>query len=101
MEIIIASAEKTTNLQNIIGEKLFHMLNITRIYTKEPGKEPNKNPMIAHNGITVAELAKMIHNDFYIHFKYARIWGPAAKFPSEKVGLDRHLIDGTIIEIRV
>jgi len=41
----------------------------------------------------------MIHNDFYDRFKYAKIWGPSAKFDSEKVGMDRVLLDGTIVQI--
>jgi ribosome-interacting GTPase 1 len=49
----------------------------------------------------VGELAKIIHNDFYNNFKYARIWGPSAKFPNEKVGLERELKDTTIIQLYV
>jgi hypothetical protein len=99
LEVIVASAEHTSNLALIVGEKLFRLLNITRVYTKEPGREPAKVPMVFRGPITVGELARMIHNDFYQNFKYARIWGPAAKFPNEKVGLDRKLTDGTIVQL--
>ncbi|MCW4050865.1 MAG: 50S ribosome-binding GTPase [Candidatus Bathyarchaeota archaeon] len=98
-ELMIISAEQTPNLPWIIGDKLFNKLSITRIYTKEPRKEPARIPIVAKGNVTVGQLAKMIHNDFYDRFKYARIWGPSAKFDNEKVGLDRELSDGTVIQI--
>lgn len=99
LEVIVASAEHTPGLDIILGEKLFKLLNITRIYTKEPGKETAKDPMVFRGAVTIGELARTIHNDFYRNFKYARVWGPAAKFPNEKVGLDRKLTDGTIVQL--
>jgi ribosome-interacting GTPase 1 len=99
LEVVVASAEHTPNLVVTLGEKLFKVLDVTRIYTKEPGKDPAKIPMVFRGSVTVGELARMIHNDFYQNFKYARVWGPAAKFPNEKVGLDRKLTDGTIVQL--
>jgi ribosome-interacting GTPase 1 len=99
LEVIPVSMEKTLDLTSLIGSKIFNLLGITRIYTKEPGKEPAKDPIVCKNGITVGDLARTIHNDFYDRFKYARIWGPSAKFDNEKVGLERVLLDGTIIQL--
>jgi ribosome-interacting GTPase 1 len=99
LEVVVASAEHTPKLVAPLGEKLFKLLDVTRIYTKEPGNDPAKIPMVFRGSVTVGELARMIHNDFYQNFKYARVWGPAAKFPNEKVGLDRKLTDGTIVQL--
>ncbi len=99
VEVIPVSCKENGDLQRLIGEKLFDLLDIIRIYTKESGKDPAKEPIVTHDGATVADLAKMIHNDFYERFKYAKLWGPAAKFDNEKVGLDRELKDGTIIQL--
>jgi hypothetical protein len=99
LEVLVISAEKTPNLASTIGNRLFKLLEIARIYTKEPGEEPAREPVVVRRGITVGELARTIHNDFYRNFKYARIWGPSAKFPNEKVGLDRVLEDGTVIQL--
>ena len=99
LEVLVISAEKTPNLATTIGSRLFKLLEIARIYTKEPGEEPAREPVVVRRGITVGELARIIHNDFYKNFKYARIWGPSAKFPNEKVGLDRVLEDGTVIQL--
>jgi ribosome-interacting GTPase 1 len=99
IEVIPVSMERTPELASKIGKKIFDLLEITRIYTKEPGKGLAKEPIVCKPGTTVGELARIIHNDFYERFKYARIWGPAAKFDNEKVGIDRILLDGTIIQL--
>jgi ribosome-interacting GTPase 1 len=99
LETLLISAQNDKDLNQLLGKKLFKLLQIARIYTKEPGKEPSTNPIVTKNGVKVGALAKMIHNDFYERFKYARIWGPSAKFPNEKVGIDKELLDGTIIQL--
>jgi ribosome-interacting GTPase 1 len=99
LQVGVCSFQKSQGLQEALGRKLFELLGIVRIYTKEPGAEPAKVPIVAKGALTVGDLAKMIHNDFYKDFKYARLWGPAAKFEAEKVGIDRELRDGTVIQI--
>jgi len=101
LEVVAISARETPNLAEGMGSKLFALLGITRVYTKEPGKAPSRTPIVARRGVTVGDLAKTIHSDFYRRFKYARLWGPSAKFPGERVGQERALADGDIIEIRV
>ncbi|MGQ9679889.1 MAG: GTPase [Candidatus Bathyarchaeia archaeon] len=101
LEVIPLSVNRDGNLPEIIGSRLFSLLQIKRIYTKEPGMEHSKIPIVVKGKLNVGELAKMIHSDFYSRFKYARIWGTSAKFPGEKVGLDRPLLDGDIVELHV
>jgi ribosome-interacting GTPase 1 len=99
LQVGVCSFEKTPDLQRALGEKLFELMGIVRVYTKEPGKDAAVEPIVCSEGVTVGDLAKMIHNDFYERFKYARIWGAAAKFDNEKVGLDRELLDGTVVQL--
>ncbi len=99
LQLHVLSIERMKDLKGLIGQSIFGLLGITRIYTKEPGKPKRDIPIVAKPGTTVGELAKMIHNDFYDRFKYAKIWGPSAKFDSEKVGMDRVLLDGSVIHI--
>jgi len=99
LQLHVLSIERMTDLTKLIGQSIFDMLSITRVYTKEPGKPRRDIPIVCKPGTNVGELAKMIHNDFYNRFKYAKIWGPSAKFDSEKVGLDRVLLDGTVVQI--
>ena len=92
------SAAKGFNLDRL-GEVLFRRLNIIRVYTKKPNAEPSKTPVILRRGATVRDLAERIHSDFLEYFQYARVWGPSAKYPGERVGLDHVLEDGDIVEI--
>ncbi|MBS7638210.1 50S ribosome-binding GTPase [Candidatus Bathyarchaeota archaeon] len=101
LEVIAISVQKTQNLPELLGRKLFEMLRIIRIYTKEPGREPSPTPIVGRGRMTVAEVAKALHTDFYKRFKYAKLWGPSSKFPGEKVGLDRELSDGDIVELHI
>jgi ribosome-interacting GTPase 1 len=97
--IIYTSCKNLTGIDSI-GETIFKTLEIIRVYTKKPlEKEPFKKPFIGRKGITILDLAKSIHSEFYKKFLYARIWGPSAKYPGEKVGLSHILEDGDIVEI--
>jgi ribosome-interacting GTPase 1 len=95
------STIKTKNLAEVLGSKLFNLLGIVRVYTRQPGKEAAKEPVVARDGITVGELARMIHSDFYKRFKCARLWGPSAKFDNEMVGLDHKLLDSDVIQLMI
>ncbi len=99
LQLHVLSVGKMKDLTRLIGQTIFDLLGIVRVYTKERGKGRATIPIVVREGTTVGELAKIVHNDFYDRFKYARIWGPAAKFDNEKVGLDRLMKDGTTIQI--
>ena len=45
IEVLPVSMEKTQDLAPKIGDKIFELLEITRVYTKEPGQEPAKDPI--------------------------------------------------------
>jgi len=82
-----------------IFQKIWDKLGLLRIYTKEPGKEPEKRAMVMEVGATVEEAAGHVHNEFAKFFKYARIWGKSIKHEGERVGPNHLLEDGDIIEI--
>ncbi|HUS78051.1 MAG TPA: GTPase [Patescibacteria group bacterium] len=98
LDVMIISAEKTPELPQKLGSKLFDMLDIIRVYTKQPGKPAATEPIVARKRLTVGDLAKIIHTDFYKRFRYARLWGPSAKFDNERVGVDRQLADGDVVQ---
>lgn len=98
LDVMIISAEKTPELPQKLGSKLFDMLDIIRVYTKQPGKPAATEPIVARKRLTVGDLAKTIHTDFYKRFRYARLWGPSAKFDNERVGVDRQLADGDVVQ---
>ena len=85
-----------------LGDHIFRMLRIIRVYPKEPGeKKPSPKPLVVEEGTTVIEAAKRLHSKLYKQFKYARLWGPSAKYPGQRVGPNHPLTDGDIIEIRL
>ena len=83
-----------------IKERLWDILGLIRIYCKEPGKKPEKKPMVMKQGSTVEDAARDLHNDFENYFNFARIWG-STKYPGEKVGLDYELEDEDILEVHI
>ncbi len=96
--IIPVSAEKNIGL-NAVGEILFRKLDLIRVYTKSPNKEPDPNPLVVKRGTTVIEVAEMIHAKLAENFRYARVWGKSVKYPGQRVGGEHVLEDGDIVEI--
>jgi small GTP-binding protein len=99
LPVIAVSCETGFGLENL-GEILFKMLDIIRVYTKEPNeREPSKKPFILRKGATVYDLARSIHSDFEEKFSYARVWAKRLVFSPQKVGSTFVLEDGDVVEI--
>ncbi len=96
--VVVASAATGRGLEGI-GGLLFRLLGIIRVYTKQPNKEPDPDPLILEEGSTVLDAARRIHKDLARRFRYAKIWGPSAKYPGQRVGGDHVLMDGDVVEI--
>ena len=95
--MLAVSAEKGDNLGEI-PRTCFKMLNVVRIYPKEPGKPPDKErPFVLPRGSTVLDLAAVIHKDLAANLKRARIWGAnmyeGAPAPREHVLSDRDIVE--------
>jgi len=98
---VIATSAKTGMGLSEIPKAIFNVANIIRVYTKEPNSsKPSPEPLILPKGSRVEDAILKIREEFLRYFKYAKIWGPSAKYPGERVGLDHILEDGDVIEIR-
>ena len=85
-----------------LGSEVFEMLDIIRVYTKEPNKRDfSKRPFTIRKGSTVFDLAKRIHSDFYEQFSYAKVWSKRLRFSPQKVGGTFTLEDGDIVELHI
>ncbi len=83
-----------------VGAELFRALDIIRVYTKEPAKrKPSPKPFILKRGATIADLAKLIHTDFYRSFSYAKVWAKRLRFSPQKVGASFVLEEKDIVEL--
>lgn len=83
-----------------LREILFRELKRVRVYTKEPGHKPDLGrPFVLPEGATVHELALQVHKDLAERLKFARIWGPKARFEGQQV--DRHHVlgDRDVVEL--
>ncbi|MEM1675052.1 MAG: TGS domain-containing protein [Desulfurococcaceae archaeon] len=98
--VLIGSALLNKGFENI-GEILFKLLDIIRVYTKQPNGDVSDKPLILPRGSTIYNVASAIHRDFVEKFLYAKIWGRSAKFPGMRVGLNHIVEDGDIVEIHI
>ncbi|MEB3851494.1 MAG: TGS domain-containing protein, partial [Desulfurococcales archaeon] len=96
--VVVASAATGEGLEGL-GRLIFERLGVIRVYTKQPNKEPDPDPLILPAGSTVLDAARRIHSRLVRGFRYAKIWGPSAKYPGQRVGGDHVLADGDIVEI--
>jgi hypothetical protein len=84
-----------------LKNKLFQSFNKLRVYTKEPGKKPDKNrPMILEQGQTIKDVAEKILKGFSQRIKQIKIWGPSSKFSGQVVGLKHKIKDLDIVEFK-
>eukprot|EP00697_Spironema_sp_BW2_P010091 gnl/Spiro4/25188_TR12532_c0_g1_i1.p1 gnl/Spiro4/25188_TR12532_c0_g1~~gnl/Spiro4/25188_TR12532_c0_g1_i1.p1 ORF type:complete len:387 (-),score=82.84 gnl/Spiro4/25188_TR12532_c0_g1_i1:6-1106(-) len=81
-------------------DKAWDMLALTRIYTKKPGQHPDfSQPFILRGGATMEHVCHAIHRDLARQFKYALVWGTSAKHCPQRVGLAHVLEDEDVIQI--
>ena len=101
LPIIAVSCEKRLGLEGL-GETLFGMLNIIRVYTKEPNARTySGKPFILKKGSTIHDLARDIHSDFKENFAFAKVWSKRLIFSPQRVGSTFTLEDGDIVEIHL
>lgn len=98
---IVATSILNDDSLGQLKQALFEALVIMRIYTKQIGKEVDRNdPVVLPIGGTVEDAANAIHKDFGQKLKYAKIWGQG-KFDGQRVKSDFVLIDGDVVEFHI
>jgi len=96
--VLVVSAKTKEGLDKL-GETIFKLLDLVRVYTKKPNGDVADKPLVLKKRATIRDVAKSIHSKMIEGFKYAKIWGPSAKYPGERVGLDHEVADGDVVEI--
>jgi len=82
-------------------EIIWKNLDLIYVYTKSPGKQNDQPPVALPKKSTVRDLTLKVHKDFLRNFDYAKIWGPSAKHPAMRVGLNHKLKEEDVIEIHI
>ncbi|HJU62445.1 MAG TPA: TGS domain-containing protein [Candidatus Binatia bacterium] len=96
---VVAASATTGRGLGEIGSLLFRQLGIVRVYTKVPGRPPDRNrPFTLRRGQTVDDVAWLVHKDLARSLKYARVWGKSG-FDGQHVGRDHPLADGDVVEL--
>lgn len=90
----------TKENQEELKEKLFLKFGKIRIYTKQPHRQADKDPVIMPPNSTIKYAADKIFHGFSEKVKEARVTGPSSKFPNQKVGLEHILKDKDIVEFK-
>jgi len=97
----ICISAKTGENVEALKREIFNFLQIIRVYPRRPGQTQPDKPLILERGAKVSDAAAKIHTHFQRNFKFAKIWGPSAKYPGEKVGIDFTLRDRDLIELYI
>ena len=97
LSAIVISCLSNENIELL----MFREMEVVRVYTKEPGKPPTKDPVILPTDSTVKDIAESIRKGFSLLVKESRVTGPSSRFPNQKTGLDHKLKDLDIVEFHI
>ena len=98
LEVVAVSARTRQGLDEWF-KRLWELLAIIRVYSKEPGRPPDLHkPFVVPAGATVADLARQIHRDLPERMKFARLWGHS-RFEGQQVHKTEPLRDKDVVEI--
>ena len=92
------AADKCEGIEEL-KDVIFKKLDLVRIYTKSQKGNDDEEPMLLRRGITVIEAGEKIHRELKEEFKAARVWGPSAKYPGQRVSPKHKLKDGDTLKI--
>lgn len=99
IECVFISAKTMEGISEL-KKKIFESMEVIRVYTKEPGKEKNSDPVVLSEGSTVRDVAETIYKGFSLKIKEARLTGPSGKFQNQRVGLNHKLKDRDVLEFK-
>jgi hypothetical protein len=97
---LLVSAQSGLGLGDL-GAWLWRQLGLVRVYTKAPGKPPERSrPFTLRAGEqTVEDAARLVHRDMARTLKFARVWGRSVTADGQHVGREHLLADGDILEL--
>lgn len=98
-DIVPVSAEKRENLDGM-SWAFYRHLDILRVYTKIPGKQRERKPIVLPEGSVVEDAAAKVHKELFIdRFRSAVIIRENDKIKRRVVGLNYPLQDTDIIQL--
>ena len=99
-QILTVSARTGRNF-DVLKQIVLDQLQIVRVYTRAPGREPDfSRPFALKKGSTIEDLSGRIHHDFLHNLKTARVWGNCV-YDGQLVQRDYILMDGDVVELNI
>lgn len=99
LPVVSVSAESGAGLE-ALGEAIFRALGVIRVFTKAPGREPDRDdPVVLPAGSTVLDFAAALHRGWEKRLKYALLWGASGRFAGQRVAKEHVLADGDAVEL--
>jgi small GTP-binding protein len=77
-----------------LRDVLWRLIGLVRVYLRD-----DADPIALRPPVTVLDVADAIHHELGDRCIGARVWGPSARFPGQRVGRDQALSDGDSVEI--
>ena len=94
---VLVSTQTKEGLEEL-KDKIFNSFNIIRIYTRQPGKKEDEVPVTMPPESTLGQVAEKILHGYSRRVKFAKIFGPSAKFLGQRVGLKHVVKDKDVVE---
>jgi len=101
-DLEVFSSREGTQVEPL-KKKIFGLLKVIRVYSKAPGKKPDKEePFTLKVGSTVQDMARAVHKDFHQNLKYARLWRASnSAYQGSMVNRDQVLEDEDTVELHL
>jgi len=79
-------------------EAVWGLTGLITVRTRRPGS-PEEDPMALPTGATMRDVAAGLHDELGATVRTARVWGPSARHPGQRVGRNHVVMDGDVLEL--
>jgi small GTP-binding protein len=93
LEVVAVSVLDDASLDQL-RDLLWRLTGLVRVYLRN-----DDDPVALPPPVTVEDVADSIHHELGARCEGARVWGPSARFPGQRVGRAHELADGDSVEI--
>jgi ribosome-interacting GTPase 1 len=93
LEVVAVSVLDDASLDRL-RDLLWRLTGLVRVYLRG-----DEDPVALPPPVTVDDIAHSIHHELAARCEGARVWGPSARFPGQRVGRTHELADGDSVEI--
>lgn len=97
VDVVPVSVIDDTSLA-VLAERIWRLTGLMRVYLRKDGVV-QEAPLALTPPATVLDVADGVHHELAAQFSGARLWGPSARFPGQRVGREQPVQDGDVVEI--